>query len=208
MLANVRANSTSVAETSAYQASLITSEVKQIWQMILDSSKSSPESLGLFEDDLSGILAANEKSPQQQRLGENVQMLIKESLQHLYADLFQLKQPRLTDPRVTHFSVEYSFGLDEATCGALNLMPQVLYNMRKRNQALVESSRKSAVGVSALPAIAIPATFRLMAALERKNLLALKDYVGIPILMVKRDELFKFANRLFSLSNKLNLHSI
>lgn len=167
--------------------------------MILDSSKSSPESLGLFEDDLSCILAYDKTK---QRLGENVQMLIKDSLKNMCADLFELKQPNLDDTRINHFTVDYSFGLDETTGNVLNLMPQVLYDMRKKNRALIESGgQKSSDRVSPLPAIAIPATFRLMASLEKKNILALKGYLGIPILMVKRDELFKFANRF---SNKLS----
>lgn len=201
----IRANSTSVAETSAYQASMITSEIKQIWQLILDSSKSSPESLGLFEDDLSAILSYDDDGDQNgsgQRLSENVQMLIKESLQQMYADLFKLKQSRIVDPRVSNFTVEYSFGLDETTIGALNLMPQVLYDMRKRNRTLIESAA-AANRVSLLPAIAIPPTFRLMASLEKKNILALKDYLGLPILMIKRDELFKFANRYTNFFGKI-----
>lgn len=209
----LRANSTNVAETSAYQLSLITNEMKQIWQMILDSSKSSPELLGLFEDDLSTIISTqpkNETSDEEstnnssdfsnQRLGENIQLLIKESLQQMYSNLFKLAPSRFIDPRTTQFTVDYSFGLDASTVGALNLLPHVLHDTRKRNRALVESANNSTVDIdrnrlSPLPAIAIPSTFRLMAALESKNIMALKDYLGLPILTVKKDELFKLANR-------------
>jgi hypothetical protein len=49
--------------------------------------------------------------------------------------------------------------------------------------------------------MAIASTFRLFSALERKNVLLLNDYLGCPILTVKRDVLYSYGNFVNTIHN-------
>jgi hypothetical protein len=138
--------------------SSVSTEIKHIWAMIMDSSKSSPESLGLFEDDLTSLVKKDQ-------LPENLENLIKKHLEPMTKNLFKI-EPNFQS-KSTSFKVGYEFGLDDATNGVLNLFPQIMNDMQKKNASLLDnpaSKQKTAY----LPSIAISTTIRLCCALERK----------------------------------------
>lgn len=185
---NLPINST-VIQNSSMILSNVSNEVKSIWQMILDSSKSSPESLGLFEDDLTSILL-------KESMNESLEILIKENLKEMTKNLFKLDinyRASLAkfESQLCSFKFGYEFGIDDHAVGALNLLPLVMNDMQKKNSLLLESS---ALTNSPIPSIAIPSTFRLMCVLERKNINELKEYLGVPILTISKDELYKYGN--------------
>lgn len=193
-----RANSTSMADTTAFQLTTVSNEIKQIWQMIIDSSKLNPESLGLFEDELTSILLQENDS-----ISDNIKLLIKENLKEMNQNLFKVDSDHMTLVRnvigagaeklLKSINIGFDFGIDFTTPGALNLIPHILNDMRKKNHSLME--QHTATSKSYLPSIAIPSTFRLMAILEQRDILCLKDYIGLPVLSIKKDDLFKYANK-------------
>ena len=71
------------ATSSSILISGLNSEIKNVWQMIMESSRSSPESLGLFEDDLSCLLKKD-------TIPESIETLIKENLREMTSNLFKL----------------------------------------------------------------------------------------------------------------------
>ncbi|RNA17617.1 Fanconi anemia group D2 [Brachionus plicatilis] len=162
---NAPGNSTSIQNTS-YILSNIAAEIKNIWDMILESSRSSPESLGLFEDDLTGIVLKD-------CIGDSLEMLMKENLRDMSRNLFKLEpgyKQTLSkySSQLSSFRFGYDFGLDQTTHGALNLLPLVLNDLKKKNTCILNPH----IQQLNLPSIAIPSTFRLMCALERNNLKA------------------------------------
>lgn len=179
-------NSTSIQNTS-YILSSIASEIKNIWDMILDSSRSSAESLGLFEDDLSGIVVKNS-------ISDSLEILMKENLRDMSKNLFKLdpsyKQTLSKySNELSSFRIGYEFGLDQRTHGALNLLPLILNDLKKKNSCILNSSGQE----WNIPSIAVPSTFRLMCALERANLTDFVDYLGCPILSINKEDLLRFA---------------
>jgi hypothetical protein len=160
--------------TLIYDSS-VSSEIKQIWNMILDSSKSSPESLGLFEDDLTSLLRKD-------KIPDSLENLIKLNLDSMTKNLFQITDLKTIQSKYnSSFKVGHEFGLDGVTNGALNLLPQMITDMQKRNVSLFDNfldKSESTKNHQSVPSIAICSTFRLFSALERKNILMLKDYLG------------------------------
>jgi hypothetical protein len=196
-------NSTKIDTT----LNVLSSEIKHIWQMIMDSSKSSPESLGLFEDNLSSILNKNSIH------SECVETLIKENLRQMTKNLFKLDMneqhmlQKAHNDKLSSFKIGYDFGLDVQSNGALNLLSQQMSDSaQKKNLALVLLNGKGSNSLSGgncfVSAITIASTFRLFASLERSNILSLKDYIGLPVLTIKKDELYKYGN--FYDSNSVN----
>ena len=181
----------SMGSQSVGMLSSVSSEIKHIWAMILDSSRSSPESLGLFEDDLTSLIRKDS-------LPENLENLIKKHLEPMTKNLFKI-EPNFQGKTSTPFKVGYEFGLDEATNGVLNLFPLIMNDMQKKNASLLDKQK-----VEFLPSIAISTTIRLCCALERKNVLLLKDYLGCPILTIKKDFLYSYG----SLSEAANSGSL
>jgi hypothetical protein len=152
----------------------VSSEIKQIWNMILDSSKSSPESLGLFEDDLTSLLRKD-------KIPGSLENLIKLNLESMTKNLFKITDLKSIQSKYSSsFKVGYEFGLDEVTNGVLNLLPQIIIDMQKRNVCLFDNflDKNEIIKNQSVPSIAICTTFRLFSALERKNILILKDYLG------------------------------
>lgn len=151
----------------------VSSEIKQIWNMILDSSKSSPESLGLFEDDLTSLLRKD-------KIPGSLENLIKLNLESMTKNLFKITDLKPIQSKYSAFKVGYEFGLDEVTNGVLNLLPQIIIDMQKRNVCLFDNflDKNETIKNQSVPSIAICTTFRLFSALERKNILILKDYLG------------------------------
>jgi hypothetical protein len=193
-------SSTECVNNNANLLNSLTSELKHIWQMIIECSKSSPESLGLFEDDLTSLLY-------KEAIPESIEHLLKENLKQMTSNLFRLNTELLTAPSkqqlLGSLKQGYEFGIDAHAKGALNLLPQIINYMQKRNVALLNNNEnidlrqsfaqqhKFAANMSPM---AIASTFRLMAALERRNMNELKEYLGIPVLSIKREELIKLAN--------------
>ena len=183
-------NSTKIDDTLA----LLSSEIKHIWQMIIESSRCSPESLGLFEDNLSSLLTSGAIS------SECVETMIKDQMKQMTHSLFKLSGVNPSDQlqrevqqqtgSVCPFHFGYEFGLNTHANGALNLFTQQLIDLNKKKNALfASSSEKESSFVSPLT---IAATFRLFSSLERgANLLALKDYIGWPILTIRKEELYR-----------------
>ncbi|CAF0743300.1 unnamed protein product [Brachionus calyciflorus] len=194
---NAPGNSTSI-QNSSYILSSISNEIKNIWDMILDSSRSSPESLGLFEDDLTGIII-------KESIGESLEILMKENLKEMSKNLFKLDpsyKQSLTKygQQLSSFRFGYEFGIDERTVGALNLLPLILNDMQKKNATLLNPLTITPT----LPSIAVPSTFRLMCALERKNLKEFADYLGCPILCINKDDLLKYGSEWIHRFKSLN----
>ena len=71
-----------------------------------------------------------------------------------------------------------------------------MFDLQKKNAALLNESLDSSQSLNnvQLPTITIASTFRLMASLERQNVLELSDYLGLPVLSIKKDELYKYGN--------------
>lgn len=179
-------NSTSIQNTS-YILSSIATEIKNIWDMILDSSRSSAESLGLFEDDLTGIVIKNS-------ISDNLEILMKENLRDMSKNLFKLdpsyKQTLSKySSQLSSFRFGYEFGLDQRTHGALNLLPLILNDLKKKNSCILNSSSQE----WNIPSIAVPSTFRLMCALERANLSDFVEYLGCPILSINKEDLLRYG---------------
>ena len=149
----------------------VSSEIKQIWSMILESSKSSPESLGLFEDDLTSLL-------RKEKIPEGLENLIKTNLETMTQSLFKITDLKALQAKFSSFKIGYEFGLDDATHGVLNLLPQIINDMQKRNVSLFDNLSDKGEKHHSVPSIAICSTFRLFSALERKNIQLLKDYLG------------------------------
>ncbi len=142
-------------------------EIKHIWEMIMESSRSSPESLGLFEDDLTSLLRKD-------MIPESVEKLIKENLKEITKSLFTLDtryQEKLSffNDKLASFKINYEFGLDTHSNGSLNLITQLMSDFLKKNSSLLMHKLNISGGEHNLPPITIPSTFRLMAAFERKN---------------------------------------
>jgi hypothetical protein len=169
-----------------------TNEIKHIWQMIIDSSKSSPESLGLFEDDLTSLL-------KKESIPADVETLIKENLKEITSGLFKLdvnydSKLKFFNDKLAQFKIGHEFGLDERTNGCLNLITQLMNDFLKKNSSLILNRAKTSDN---LPAITIASTFRLISALERKNTqVELNEYLGLPILTIKKEDLYKYGNLL------------
>lgn len=194
---NAPGNSTSLQNTS-YILSNIASEIKNIWGMILDSSRSSPESLGLFEDDLTGIVLKGS-------IGDSLELLMKENLREMCKNLFKLDPAYKAtlskySNQLSAFRFGYEFGLDQRTHGALNLLPLILNDLKKKNSCILNPQNQE----SNIPSIAIPSTFRLMCALERNNLKDFTDYLGCPILSINKENLLKFGNEMLNQFKNLN----
>jgi len=160
--------------TIIYDSS-VSSEIKQIWNMILDSSKSSPESLGLFEDDLTSLL-------RKEKIPGSLENLIKLNLESMTKNLFKITDLKPIQSKFSSsFKVGYEFGLDGVTNGVLNLLPQLILDLQKKNLSLLDNfldKNETIKNNQSVPSIAICSTFRLFSALERKNILILKDYLG------------------------------
>jgi len=155
----------------------VSHEIKNIWQIIMDCSKSSPESLGLFEDDLTCLLQKNS-------IPNSVELLIKENVLAMTKHVFQidakyqLKLKEYAD-KLSSFKHSYDLGLVDHSNGALNLLPQMMNDLQ--NKSLLVSDAKASP-TTCLPCITLASSFRLIAALERQNIAELKDYLGMPIL--------------------------
>ena len=76
-------SSSSTNSSSSSSQSRLCAEIRQIWQMIVESSRSSPESLGLFEDNLTSLLHRDAMPP-------SVEALLKENVRSMTARLFEL----------------------------------------------------------------------------------------------------------------------
>ena len=149
----------------------VSTEIKQIWSMILESSRSSPESLGLFEDDLTSLLRIN-------KIPQDLENLIKLNLETMTQSLFKITDLKEMQAKFSSFKIGYEFGLDESANGVLNLLPQMINDMQKRNIALFNSLLDKGEKAQSVHSIAICSTFRLFSALERKNIQILNDYLG------------------------------
>ena len=162
-------NNESMSVSNIIFDNTVSTDIKQIWNMILESSKSSPESLGLFEDDLTSLLRRDS-------IPESLENLIKLNLESMTRSLFKI-DPQFQDKfKSASFKIGYEFGLVEATHGVLNLLPRIMNDMQKKNASLF--ANLSISERQAVPSIAICSTFRLFAALERKSIHVLKDYLG------------------------------
>jgi hypothetical protein len=188
---NMPVNSTKINDTLG----LVSSEIKHVWQMVVESSKSSPESLGLFEDNLSSILLKDNSIQ-----SEYVETLIKDNLKQMTSGLFKLnpnehtRLAKLHRDKLSNFRIELDFGLDSIATGSLNLLTIQMSDAQKKNFHFLNGEGESTNGLTMISPIAIASTFRLFASLERNNLLALKDYIGLPILTIKKDDIYKFGN--------------
>jgi hypothetical protein len=94
------------------------------------------------------------------------------------------------------------------TTGSLNLLAFQMSDLQKNNSFLFLNDHDlgslSIDGESVMSPTTIASTFRLFASLERKNILILKDYIGLPILTIKKDEIYKFGNMLNESVNETN----
>ncbi len=164
----------------------VSQEIKNIWQIIIDCSKSSPESLGLFEDDLTCLLQKNS-------IPNSVELLLKDNVLSMTKNVFQIDakyQLKLKEygDKLSSFKYSYDMGLVDHSSGALNLLPQMMNDLQ--NKSLLVSEAKT--NRTTLPCITLASSFRLIAALERQNIGELKDYLGMPILTL--NELTDSAN--------------
>lgn len=190
---NMPSNSTKIGDEEAIH-NILSTEIRHIWQMVIDSSRSSPESLGLFADNLSSLLSKGSIK------SEFVEILIKENVKQMSKLLFKLNPEehlnqlaKTYSNRLARFKISYEFGIDDHSRGALNLLTQQLSEAEKRRFMLLGAKSDSSE-ISFTSPMVIPATFRLFASLERNNIQALKDYLGMPILSIRKDLLYKYGN--------------
>jgi hypothetical protein len=103
-LSNMPVNSTKINDP----LTLIASEIKNVWQMVVDCSRSSPESLGLFEDNLSSFLKNNFVQ------SEYIEALIKDNLKKMTNNLFKLNPSEPSQLVRAHQDklVNFKVGLD------------------------------------------------------------------------------------------------
>jgi hypothetical protein len=101
---------TTTASTSMHSGIVktISGEIKNIWRMIIECSRSSPESIGLFQDDLTCLIYKN-------LIPTNVELLIKNNLKQMTQDLFVIDPDygeivQQFPDKLTPFQIGYEFG--------------------------------------------------------------------------------------------------
>lgn len=156
------------------------------------SAETSPESLCLFEDNLTSLIKSDQIIPQ-------IELVIKENLKAVIKSLFQVNEAQVNEIRQnTQSKLTYEFGLESLAKGVLNLFTILKNNQKNRNFSRLFDNKDSSNELIVSPVL-IASTFRLMVALERKNVGDLVDYLGIPVFCMSMSEMKKLKE-----SNGLN----